>query len=430
MMSRLQDGQAYHSENYSGTLLSGSRPEGLAMDDHWGHGETDWDYMWLYGGLMGVNVVGGQQSRGKSRLDFRPEGCPAAYTKLQVTDLPSLRSYGPWIEGSVHKSGDQYWLDTYKAVRGMPNYGATISGPAAQESDQDWVTTLVCNGPHLDLYQEFSNRPRRWPPDSLVSTLLKLPMLLVMVGHKLSSEFNMQARISWSPLELKLMQALPASVRQGYVACKYVLKRLLKARRGQNEADYGRSRVCSYHIKTVFLRYLEKTPPSLITSPFGLFFDLLHELDEYLKVGKLPHYFLIECDLLETVADDDLYIARHVIKEILSDPLNALLTSPTDPWEIYGEVRPDHLVVAFHNVSSHPMCKQSWKNLSGLLAFVDERRQQRFEEQHEKDNRKVSGRAELIGLAETLKRIKRFSFSFSTTILTIFWIIFLFIIND
>ena len=49
----------------------------------------------------------------------------------------------------------------------------------------------------------------------------------------------------------------------------------------------------------------------MITSPFGLFLDLLHELDEYLKVGTLPYYFLPECDLLETVPEGELCIARQ-----------------------------------------------------------------------------------------------------------------------
>ena len=413
-MSELQSGKSYRDERFSGQLLSGSRPEGLAMDDHWGHDEADWDLMNLYGGMIGVNVPGGQQSRGKACLDFRPEGCPAAYSKLLITDLRGLKRHfmiGNWIEESVYRSGDQCWLDTYRAVRGMKYSDQTISGPAGQSGTYDWVNTLVCNGPHPDMYQEFANRPRQWPPAALISDLLKLPMLLVLVGHKLSPEFRLQARVSWSHLELKLIQELPESVRQGYIACKYIFKRFLKAHRGQNEADEGRTSVSSYFIKTTFLHYLEKTPPSMITSPFQLFLDLLRELDEYLKVSKLPHYFLPQCNLLETVEEGELCLARQVIQEILFDPLNALLTSPTAPQEIYGEVNPDYLVSAFSRVSSHPTSKQYRKDLSKLLARVDERRRQRYRKQREEDEDededfRVSGRAELISLVDTLKQIK------------------------
>ena len=392
-------------------ILSGSRIEGIAMNDQWGHGKADIDYMKLNVGPRGVHVPGGQQSRGRSCLEFRPEGCPAAYTKLLITDLHGLKEHyrsGKWIEESVYRSGDQCWLDTCRAVREMRHPFQTISGPSGQLGPYDFVTTLVCNGPHPDMNQEFANRPRQWPPAALISDLLKLPMLLVLVGHKLSPEFHLQARASWSLLELRLIQELSVSIRQGYIAFKYVMKCCLKARRGLNEADQGRSSVCSYHFKTSFLRYLEKTPPSMITSPFGLFLDLLHELDDYLKVGNLPHYFLPQCNLLETVADDELCIARTVIEEILSDPLNALLTSPTDPQEIYGEVHPDYLVSMFRRVFSHPTCDQSWDDLSKLLARVDERRRQRYREQCEKDEREmVSGSVELIGLIDSLKQIKR-----------------------
>ena len=411
MLSRLRHGRLY-SGGYGDLLLSGSRPEGLAMEDNWGHDQADWDYMWLYGGPFGVNVMDRQQQepRGESSLEFRPEGCPVAYTKLQVTNLPALRKdyhSHRWIEGSVHRSGNHCWLDTNQAVRGIRYVGGPIAGPAAQLGTRDYVPTLVSNRPHPDMQLEFSNRPRQWPPVSLITNLLELPMLLVLVGHKLSPDFNLLARTSWSHLEFELIQELSESVRQGYIACKYVVKHFLKAHRGQSEAVDGRSRVCSYHIKTVFLRYLEKTHSTMITSPFRLFLDLLHDLDECLKVGKLPHYFLPQCDLLETVKNDDLHVARQVIADILSDPLDALLTSPTDPVQIYGEVHPDDLVVTFRRVSSHPTCVQSWKNLSELLARVHERRQQRYTEQLQSDEKnETSGRTALIGLVETLKQIK------------------------
>ena len=392
-------------------LLSGSRPEGLAMGDHWGHDGANTDYMVLHGNRRGVHLPGGQQSRGSACLDFHPEGCPAAYTKLLITDLRGLKEYTQ-KDRCVHRSGGKKWLNTYRAVREMKRSGETISGPAEQVGTEDWVNTLVCNGPHPDMYQEFANRPRQWPPVALISDLLKLPMLLVLVGHKLSPEFHLQARISWSHLELILIQELPESVRQGYISCKYVFKRFLKAHRGQVETGEDKetkNSVSSYYIKTTFLCYLENTHPSMITSPFTLFYlDLLHELNKYIKGGKLPHYFVAQCNLLEAVEEGELRIASQVIEKILSDPLNALLTSPTAPQEIFGDVRPDYLVSAFNRVSSHPTCDQCWGNLSNLLARVEERRRQRYSEQRESDHEcpRVYGRAELTGLVDMLKEIK------------------------
>ena len=124
-------------------------------------------------------------------------------------------------------------------------------------------------------------------------------------------------------------------------------------------------------------------------------------------MGNLPHYILPKCDLLETVGSDERNLARQAIKEILLDPLKALLTSPRNPQQIYGDVCPEHLVVAFHGLSAHPTCEQNRKYLSELLTRVDERRQERFRKQRESDNQaKVFGRTELTGLVATLKQIK------------------------
>ena len=419
-MTELEDGRQYRGDGHMGSLVCGSRGERLAMEDKWGHPDADLDGMLLRGGPFGVYTEGGQQPRGKSCLDFCLEGCPVAYCKLEVTDLNGLREStvtgNRWCDNNCTDEYDgRHCMNTYHVVRKLKDAhdytsdNPTVTGPAAQSRDNiETVQTLVCSGPYPDL-QEFESRPRgSWPPVTLIKYILQTPILLVLVGHKGSpeSDSKQQARISWSHLELKLILELPESVHQGYIACKYVMKRFLEARRGQNEAVYGRSKVCSYHLKIAFLHFLEKSPPSQITSPFGLFLDLLHELDEYLKMGKLPHYFLAECNLLETVADDERGIARQVITTILSDPLNALLSSPTCPQEIYGEVCPNELVVAFVRVSSRPT-RDACQNLSVQLARVDKRRRQKWEEQEDWDlRRRVLGRPEPIALVDMLKEIR------------------------
>ena len=416
MMSLLESGRQY-SEGLGWCFTAGSRAEGLTLQKGWGHQHADVDLMIVSGGALGVRVAGAQQPREAPCLDFRPENCPPAYCKLEVSNLHGLRESTvmgkPWFAAScVEESDRAKWLNTHNTVREMKNSESAmrfkpVSGPAIEFGIIDVVQSLVCSGPHPNL-NEFSRRARGpWPPRALINYLLHLPMLLVLVGHKLSPEITLQARISWSHAEYILINELPESVRQGFIACKYVMQRFLKAHRDQNEAIDGRSHIGSYHIKTVFLRFLEKRSPSLITSAFGLFLDLFREMDEYLKVGKLPHYFLADCDLLEMVGDDERHLARRVIREIFSDPLNALLSSPSRPQEIYGEVRPDDLVVAFCKTSAH-LTRGQYRNLSELLTRVDERRRQRYREQSEVDRTwpVVSGRAELTTLVDMLKRIE------------------------
>ena len=418
-MSWLETGVKYRDDR-AWDLTSGSRAERLTLENGWGHNDAGMDVMWLYGGPLGVYVAGRQQQRGKSCLDFCNEGCPPAYCKLQISDLHGLREsrtmFGDrWCDDNcIAESDGMTWLNTYHMVRFMKDIDCStcddsVEGPAARDGTYNTINTLVCSAAHPDFHHEFRSRTRGpWPTADVINYLLQLPMLLVLVGHKLSPEFRLQARISWSHLEYKLIKELPESVCQGYIACKYVFKRFLEARRGQSEAGDGRCQIRSYHIKSTFLHFLEKRPPSLITSPFQLFLDLLTHLDDYLQLGTLPHYFMPQCDLLETVGNDERHSARQVIQAILSNPLNALLTCPTRPQEIYGEVCPDHLVVAFQRVSSHPTCEESRKDLSELLARVDERRRERFREQHKMDDEeKVSGRAALTGLVETLEQLKQ-----------------------
>ena len=254
-------------------ITSGSRAEGLTLEDAWGHEDADHDLMWLYGGLIGVYIAGGQQPRGESCLEFCPKGCPSAYCKLQITDLHGLRKsetvfYDRWFDATCFEESDGVpWLNTYNMVRCMrDSYHSTrgdpVSGPAFQNGKCDFVNTLVCSDPHPGLHHEFRSRTRGpWPTADVINYLLQLPMLLVLVGHKLSPEFRLQARMSWSHLEYELIKELPESVRQGYIAFKYVMKRFLKARRCQNEAADGRSKIGSYHFKSTFLHFLEKNTP-------------------------------------------------------------------------------------------------------------------------------------------------------------------------
>ena len=159
---------------------------------------------------------------------------------------------------------------------------------------------------------------------------------------------------------------------------------------GKDELNDGRSCVGSYHLKTTFLHYLEKNQPSTITSPFGLMINLLRDMDGYLKDGKLPHYFLPQCNLLSTVGSEESHIARQTIRYILSDPINAILTSPTTPLEIYGFVRTASLVTAFRHMQTDSTCLQK---LVKLLNMLDNWRQFCYHKKLDNEQKKYPGEA-------------------------------------
>ena len=242
-MSSFHSGEKY-LEECGGWFTSGSSAEGVALEDNWGHPRADWDTMRLYGCRFGVFIPGGHTPCWYASLDYHPEGCHPAYCKLEVINRTSLRhailnSTQAWHSIAARRCttrvGGCHWLDTYCIVRLMELNGKTVSGPAGQYGDFEYISALVCSGPHPALERQFLNRSRQqWPPADVIDYILQLPMLLVLVGHKLSKNFKCEARISWSHREIKFMLELSERVRMGYIACKYVLKYFLAVHWGQN----------------------------------------------------------------------------------------------------------------------------------------------------------------------------------------------------
>ena len=419
-LESLVDGKAYEGDwgDWGGELTMGSRAEGVAMEPEWGHPEPDTDHMNLYGGPMGVYVPQGGKPPGRSLLRFRPEGCPPAFCKIEVTNLRALKKLDAVTKGAemVEKncfvrsvSDGVDWLHIANTLRYLANHRDGISGPVGQEFDglMEYAPTLICSAAHPDM-KKYVCRPRQsWPSSQQLKGIQLLPMLIVLIGHKRSDEFPLQARLSWSPLEMKLVVTLSSDIRQVYIALKYVIKSLTKKFRGPNATTDGRSFVGSYHVKTVLLHHLERKPPTMIMSQLELMMGLLHDLDGYIVAGKLPHYFLPDCDLIETVRPEDRHITRNVIKDILADPLRAILTCPTDPQDIYGDIHPEILVDAFHRLSCHTNCTKNRKDLLQLLGRLDERRCCLYQQQLEKDQEdqmEVSGRPERKLLVDVLQK--------------------------
>ena len=412
---KLQDGTEndgyMRSTVWGGWLVAGSAAEGLAIEEGWGHPTADRDTMKLLGGSLGVHVPQGHRPPGRAVLSFKPEACPPAYCQIKVTDAQALMGVDVGLPskyldaGCIYRSKGVDWLHTNNTLRRLQGYEQKISGPAGQSYGglYEYVPTLVCSDAHPDMDQYYVQRHRKsWPSSQLIKLMKQLPILLVLTGHKHSDEFPLQARFSWSHCEMKLINTIPLNIKHVYIAVKYAFKRFMKTFRGANGVSDGRSQVGSYALKTAFLRHLERRPPTMIRSQLLFMYGLLHDLDGYLEAGELPHYFLPDCNLLATVGLEERRIARNVISHILSDPLRAILTCPTDPQDIYGKVPPDTLVASFHNVSSHPTCADSCENLCQLLCLMDVTRRERFQWQRERDEGWVSDRVELVGLVDML----------------------------
>ena len=420
-LRELREGEMFRRV-IGGWLGAGSRPEGLCVDEHWGHGVADRDNMGLYGRDLGVYVVPpGQQPPEDATLVYTPHQCPAAYTRLQVLHKDRLlraivRSNvlrsdlsvsAPKVQQCVVSEGGRLWLHSRHTLEVMQGrYTEAISGPAGQHDGGLWesVSSLVCSGPHPAM-ASYKERPRKhWPSPALLDALMQQPMILVMVGPKDAQDSYLMFRVSWSALELILIYSLGLWLKQGYVCFKYTVKSVLRALRPKDSAIEGRSQVGSYHLKTVFLRHLEEHPPQQEGSPFQLMLDLCQDLQHYLLMGRLPHYFLPGCDLLRTVGEEERRYALQAVGKVIADPIVAILNSPSEPEDIYGPHHsPDDLIRCFREVSSLPSCPERREHLRRLLCRLDDHREGLHREQLERDERWVSGRLGLVRLADYLQ---------------------------
>ena len=398
-LRRLREGEEFREGG--GGLMAGSRPEGLCVDKHWGHGEADSDLMYLYGGDLGVYVVPpGQQPPEDATLVYTPHQCPPAYTRLQVLDKDrllraivgvryALSVFAPKVQQCVVSEGGRLWLHSRHTLEVMQfSYTEAISGPAGQHDGglQESVCSLVCSGPHPAMASYKERSRKHWPSPALLDALMQQPMILVMVGPKDAQDSYLMFRVSWSALEFILISSLGLWLKQGYVCFKYTVKSVLRALRPKDSAREGRSQVGSYHLKTVFLRHLEEHPPQQEGSPFQLMLDLCQDLQHYLLMGCLPHYFLPGCDLLRTVGGEEKQYALQAVGKVIADPLVAILNSPSEPEHIYGPHHSlDDLIRCFREVSSLPSCPVRRECLRLLLCRLDDHREGLHREQLERD---------------------------------------------
>ena len=61
---------------------------------------------------------------------------------------------------------------------------------------------------------------------------------------------------------------------------------------------------------------------------------LLMNLADHLAMGVLPHYFNPDCDLFGNISQEELDSARSRVKDILYDPVQAMINAPSDTRRI------------------------------------------------------------------------------------------------
>ena len=403
LFTALRNGSAYNGG--TSRFWSGSVAEGLCVEGDWGYGFSDTDLMFLCGGKdFGVYVpdeVG--LIPWDTRLVFSPEGCPPGYCRLHLWGMrrPPER-YAHLVEDVDGKR----WLNTQNMVKHFqPENSECIKGPAVSgvQGYLEVVMTLVGSGPHPAMKAFAKKRRKGWPTGDQLMSLMQLPVLVVLVGHKQSAESRIQGRISWSVHELLLISSLPDWVKQGYVAFKYTYKFILKRLRGDSSSGDGRSLIGSYHLKTVLLHYLEKEPPSLSGSPSELFMELLRLLRTFLIEGKLPNFFHPECDLLSTVGKPERECALRAAQKVLAHPMEAMLLSPQVKVAQRCDGKYRDVLKAMKQLAASPECPENRDRLRQFLVSMDANREAMYQSLQRRDLRyDVRGRPALSPLADML----------------------------
>ena len=257
-----------------------------------------------------------------------------------------------------------HWLSSLMTLRTLVDVAAgyedtAISGPAGIDEKVDWdlVPALLCSGPYLCM-EAFMRRTRCdiWPRPDTLQEMCSLPGLLVAVGIKSNPDKDIQWRYSFSLIEILLSRDMPSWVMQGYRAFKYAAKGELRnvkfvtdesgvspimdrwlMSQGIDEGEEGRSKLCTFHLKTILLWELESSEVWQKECPYFLFRCLNKRFARCVNAGFIPHYFLPSCNLLENVSNDEHATIRKCATNLMSDPLHCLLLCPHFAYQVYGK---------------------------------------------------------------------------------------------
>ena len=332
-----------------------------------------------------------------------------------------MTSSSTWSSGVLNMwlvfvtSGDTRWLSSVKSMQKRCQVDlskAPVSGPSQAYRAYDLVPALLCAAPFPGSVATSDKWYKvAWPSNELCDAIANIPGVLVAVGHSLSANTDIEWRTSWSIPELLLAETIPAWAKQGYRAFKYTVNTTLKRERMAKGNTRGRGKVGSYHMKTVLYISLQNPKPWNYKCPYELFIFLLRKLKHHLRTGKLPHFFIPECNLFQTTPQAELDLAIQCVKQIISDPVIALLKSPLVNHEVYGKwpwvfgerSRRVILIELFSSIRIKQLSEEGTHLLRQTVQQVDLCRRQKYLKQRKFDiERGISTRNKIISLEKML----------------------------
>ena len=301
-------------------LLSGSFSEGTLKCNLKEEKLSDMDLMLV---LKNIQVRKADQKKGN--LPVR-ENTP--FVNLYLTDPDLLKTWSEFLETSSDAACEGAKLSSQKLKsRFRENYTKNVpfAGPVNDEdvdlvgdgpsiavcskspwdenvqdvpkslknfckSDVDFVLAVKCDGWPL-CAQEWIFRPRCWPSQDLVETIVKEGFHVVCKSSP-KGDF----RLSYSTAETLLVGNLGDLQYKTYRAFKSFVGHYKK-----NWSPIAKKAICSYHLKTIVLWYCERSDPidwtedRIVVHLLSLIDDLILAINE----KNLPMYFMPKYNMME-----------------------------------------------------------------------------------------------------------------------------------
>ncbi|XP_060595030.1 uncharacterized protein LOC132749321 [Ruditapes philippinarum] len=181
---------------------------------------------------------------------------------------------------------------------------------------RDNVVALPCpRWPHEA--SEWIHRDRVWPPKALVRFVVKGGCHIVPKGDKHHKDVH-DFLISFSHCEKLIALSLSIKQKRCYMLFKFLFKYSI------NRINRG---LTTYHCKTIFFRLCEKIHEDQWSEihPFGFLMRLLNQMENCLRIGYLPMYFIPKRNMIHFMTKRTREVVLSDIQKVIENPVGIFL---------------------------------------------------------------------------------------------------------
>ena len=345
-------------------LFSGSRAEQLAMDAGSGFNEPDLDLMLV------LKNIAAPRSFSQTRMSIEDHSTDPAFCKVVVDGKKLNAAIHPFLlqrDGKDFLDAERFReksVEISEQNQRKHSKWDTIEthGPACKVTvtgygDLDIIMSISCAVPFYEMIDFYSrvgvSRNSYWRNVVPRERLCEIDGVLVPICPRESEGMERQLtfRKSFSAQEFILVSSLPHWCRQAAVVFKHTVLRKLKI---STKSQEGTPKICSYHLKTIFLWAGELMSQEMwdMGSPARLLDELLYRLIRALGDRKLENYWIPASNLLRYHSTEYLAECCRAVKGVRSNIIACVLDAPENPLESFGAKNPDDVKDMFFRANN------------------------------------------------------------------------------